>query len=423
MIDIAFVRERTTRLREVLKQKQVEADLDRLLILDHRRRELEQEIGDVNRERKATARAKNIEQGKALKVKLAALEGEMAALQPEYTTLLEALPNIPSDDTPVGLDDGQNVVLRTVGEPTTFSFPAKDHVTLAEALGLIDIERAAKVSGTRFFYLQGDLVKMEFAIVQWVLSLLTDESFLAGIIKKNNLTVSPRPFLPIVPPVIVRTESMARMARLEPREERYLLPEDDQVLVGSAEHALGSMHMDECFAESDLPKRYIGFSSAFRREAGSYGKDTRGMLRVHQFDKLEMESFTVAGEGIAEQDFFVAIQEELMQALKLPYRIVICCTGDMGGPDARHIDLETWMPGEGKYRETHSADYMTDYQARRLATRVKLAGGTEFVHMNDATALAIGRTLVAILENYQNEDGSIRVPDILQPFIGQHTIT
>ncbi|HUZ92396.1 MAG TPA: aminoacyl--tRNA ligase-related protein, partial [Candidatus Paceibacterota bacterium] len=209
----------------------------------------------------------------------------------------------------------------------------------------------------------------------------------------------------------------------EPKEERYYIPSDDAYLVGSAEHTLGPLHMDETIPEENLPLRYVGFSTAFRREAGSYGKDTKGILRVHQFDKIEIESFTLPEYAVTEQDFIVAIQENMMWELELPYQVVQICTGDMGGPDARQIDIETWIPSQGKYRETHTSDYMGDYQARRLNTKVKRKSGkTEFVHMNDATAFAIGRTLIAIMENYQTKDGKIEVPKVLQKYLGKKVI-
>ena len=201
-------------------------------------------------------------------------------------------------------------------------------------------------------------------------------------------------------------------------EERYYIPSDDVYLVGSAEHSLGPMHTNETFKESDLPVRYAGLSTAFRREAGSYGKDTKGMLRVHQFDKLELESFTFSEDGISEQDLFVAIQEHIISALKLPYRVVAISTGDMGSPDHRQIDIEIWMPGQDLYRETHTADYMTDFQSRRLNIKVKRPGGSELVHMNDATCIAIGRTLIAIMENYQTKNGTIKIPEVLQSYMG-----
>jgi seryl-tRNA synthetase len=213
------------------------------------------------------------------------------------------------------------------------------------------------------------------------------------------------------------------MARYLTPEEHYMFPNDDLMLVGSAEHTLGSMHMDQIFKESDLPLRYVGYSTAFRREAGSYGKDTNGILRQHQFDKLEMEVFSLPEHSMQEQNFLVAIQEHILRSLGLPYEVMLVCTGDMGFPDMRQIDVNTWMPGQNKYRETHSADLTGGFQARRLNTRVRRADGKiEPVHMNDATVVAIGRMLIAIMENYQREDGTISVPDILQKYIGKTVI-
>ncbi|HTX86526.1 MAG TPA: aminoacyl--tRNA ligase-related protein, partial [Candidatus Nanoarchaeia archaeon] len=209
-----------------------------------------------------------------------------------------------------------------------------------------------------------------------------------------------------------------KMDRFEPLEDRYYIKEDDVLLIGSAEHSLGPIHMNETFDENELPKRYLGYSTAFRREAGSYGKDTVGILRRHQFDKLEMEIFSTAERGQLEQDFIVAIQEYLVSALKIPYQVIKVCTGDMGKPDYRQIDIECYLPGQGKYRETHTSDYMTDYQARRLNIKYKNADGKkEFVHMNDATAFAIGRALIAIIENYQQADGNVAVPKVLQKYL------
>jgi seryl-tRNA synthetase len=223
----------------------------------------------------------------------------------------------------------------------------------------------------------------------------------------------------MLPPVIMRREVMRKMDRLEPEDQRYILPEDDQVFVGSAEHTMGSYHMDETIEEAELPIRYIGYSTAFRREAGTYGKDMRGILRVHQFDKLEMESFTTAESGADEQKLIVGIQEYLVRSLGLPYRVVHVCTGDTGKPDFDQYDIETWVPSQGTYRETHTSDYMTDYQARRLKTFYKTTTGEKkLVHMNDATAFAISRILIAILENYQNADGTVTVPEVLRPFMG-----
>jgi seryl-tRNA synthetase len=213
------------------------------------------------------------------------------------------------------------------------------------------------------------------------------------------------------------------MARLEPREERYHTEADDLYLVGSAEHTLGPIHMDEVIPAEKLPIRYAGYSTAFRREAGAASKDTRGIIRMHQFDKLELESFCLPEHSYQEQDFFVAIQEYIMKSLGLPYQVVLICTGDMGGPDHRQFDIETWMPGQNKYRETQTSDLMTSYQSRRLNTRFKKKDEKpDFVHMNDATAIAVGRTLVAIMENNQQADGSIKIPEVLQKYMGKSVI-
>ena len=263
---------------------------------------------------------------------------------------------------------------------------------------------------------------LEFALIHYGFKVLGDEKILKKIANKIKSGYNSKPFIPIITPVLIKPRIFERMARLEPTEERYYIPSDDLYLIGSAEHTLGPLHMDETLKEKDLPIRYVGFSTAFRRESGSYGKDVRGILRVHQFDKLEIESFTIPEDSILEQDFIVGIQEYLMQSLELPYQVIICSTGDQGGPDFRHLDIETWMPAQNKYRETHSADMMTDYQSRRLNTKVKRESGeSQFVHMNDATVFS-GRPLIAILENYQTKDGKIEVPKVLQEYVGKKII-
>ncbi|MFH1246326.1 MAG: serine--tRNA ligase, partial [Candidatus Liptonbacteria bacterium] len=349
-------------------------------------------------------------------------EAESNTLEKERETLWAKIPNLPSDDTPVGKDDSRNQVVREWGKSREFDFEPKDHAVLGEALGLIDSERAGEVSGTRFAYLKGGLVELQFALIQYVLKTVTDESILKPIAEKIEENYPTKPFVPVLPPVIIRPEIMQKMARLEPKEERYHLDQDDLYLVGSAEHTLGPLHMNQTLQEKDLPARYIGYSTSFRREAGSYGKDTKGILRLHQFDKLEFESFTIPEHGLKEQEFLVALQEYMVQQLGIPYRVVITTTGDQGDPDARHLDIEMWMPGQNKYRETHSADYMTDYQARRLGTRVRRANGMELVHMNDATAFAMSRTMIAIMENYQTKEGTITIPDVLRPYINKERL-
>jgi seryl-tRNA synthetase len=432
MLDIKFIRENPEIVKKAVANKKANVDINALLALDERKRHVSHELESKRAEQNASSRggpksSEELDKLRKLKESIKILEEEFVRVETELESVMFTVPNIPSDDTPIGSDENGNKVLRQWGKLPSFSaqgvfasggdFVPKEHWELGQELGILDIERAAKVSGTRFGYLKGGLAILEFALIQYGLSIMTDEGNLKKIIKKAKLDVKPKPFTPVVPPVLIKPEVMLKMARLEPKEERYYIPSDDMYLVGSAEHTLGPMHMDEVLKEEDLPVRYIGFSTAFRREAGSYGKDTKGILRVHQFDKLEMESFCLSEDSIKEQDFFVAIQENIMQGLQLPYRVVAICTGDMGGPDARQIDIETWMPGQNKYRETHTADLMTDYQARRLNTRVRRRDNkNEFVHMNDATAIAIGRVLIAIVENYQTKNGTIKVPKILQKF-------
>jgi seryl-tRNA synthetase len=419
MLDIKFIRENPEIIKDACRRKNSSVDIDVLLKLDGDRRGLQARLEVLNRERNEAAKAKDIERGKVVKAQVGEIEDQLKVIDTELEPLLLKVPNLPSDDTPTGHDDSENVVLRKVGTPRDFGFTPKDHIALGEALGIIDAEKASEVAGARFVYLKGDLVLLQNALTQYAMSILTNRGALAGIIRDAGLEgVSDAPFVPVIPPLMIKPEVFARMARLEPREERYHIPSDDMFLIGSAEHTLGPIHIDETLREADMPLRYFASTPAFRREAGSYGKDTRGILRLHQFDKIEMESFTLPEHGIAEQNFFVAIQEHFLKALGIPYQVVMCCTGDMGDPDARHIDVESWMPGQGRYRETHSADLMTDYQSRRLGTRVRRNDGTmQFVHMNDATAIAMGRLLIALLENYQEADGSVRVPDILLPWM------
>lgn len=433
MLDIHFIRENADLVKEGARKKNVDVDIDRLLSVDEERKKLLQAIegkrAEQNRASNTIALAKGEEKQKLveamqhLKAGMADLEDQFKKLDLEWTKLLLAVPNLPSPDTPEGPDESGNKVIRTWGAIPSFSFTPKAHWDLGKELDLIDTEKAGVISGARFSYLKNELVLLQFALIQLTLNVLTSPHELEKVAKEAGLEINLKPFVPIIPPVIMRADVMGRMARLHPIEERYYFEKDESVFVGSAEHTLGPLHMDEVIEEKDLPIRYIGYSTAFRREAGAAGKDTRGILRQHQFDKLEMESFVRPEDGYREQELFVAIQEYLMRALKLPHQVVAICTGDMGKPDHRQFDIETWMPGQGVYRETHTSDYMGGYQARRLNTRVRDANGAlTHVHMNDATAFAIGRTLIAIMENYQQEDGSINVPDVLVPYVGKEKI-
>lgn len=425
MLDIKYIRENKEKIKKAAKNKNINIDIDELLDLDEKRKKLLSVVDELRAERNELAKAgktgkpspEQIKKGKILKEKIAKSENQLDKIETEYKKLLYIVPNVFSDDTPIGANEENNKVIRKVGQPTKFDFEAKDHMELGNLHGIIDTEKSAKISGARFNYLFGEAVLLQFAIIQFVFETLTDQKIIKKLAKKVDNPFD-KPFIPVIPPVIAKSEIMKKMDRFDPIEDRYYLKEDDSLLIGSAEHTLGPIHINETIDEKDLPIRYIGYSTAFRREAGTYGKDTAGIMRRHQFDKAEMETFIQGEYGPKEQDLIVAIQEYLVQQLEIPYQLVLKCTGDMGKPDFRAIDIECWMPGQNKYRETHTSDYMTDYQSRRLNIKYKnKEGKTELVHMNDATAFAVGRILIAILENYQEKDGSIIVPEVLKKYI------
>lgn len=428
MLDIRFVREHPELVQENARKKGYDVDIAKVLELDATKRTLLQSVDELRERRNANASRlkggkpdqETIDEGRVIKAELSEKEAALSETDTEFTSLLKKVPNIAATDVPVGASEDENIVAKTVGDPTTFEFEPRNHADIANQRGWLDKERAAKVAGSRFAYIKGDLVRLQFAIVQFVINTLGDQAVLSDIAAKAHLDVSLKPFTPVLPPLMIRTELYDAMDRLEPRDDRYKLEDDDLWLQGSAEHVLGSMHAGEIFEETDLPVRYLGYATSFRREAGTYGKDMEGILRMHQFDKLEMESFTTGENGMNEHLLFVAIQEHLLTQLELPYRVIQKCTADIGKPNARGIDMEAWLPGQQQYRETHTADYMTDYQSRRLNTRVRReSGDLELVHTNDATAFALGRAMIAIIENGQNADGTIRVPVALRPYLGQ----
>ena len=428
MLDIRFIRENADAVQQNARHKNYSVDIAQLLKLDDERRELSQNADELRERRNTNAASMKggkpeqaaIDEGKAIKVELADIEEKLGALEASVLSIQKTVPNMAWEDVPVGESEDDNVVAKEEGAPTVFAFEPRNHWQIAEQRDWIDKERAAKVAGSRFAYIKGDLVKLQFAIIQFVMNALTDEQILAQVAKDAGLEgISTKPFTPILPPLMIRTELYDAMDRLEPRDDRYKLEDDDLWLQGSAEHVMGSMHAGEVLSETQLPLRYLGYATSFRREAGTYGKDMEGILRMHQFDKLEMESFTTGEDGLKEHLLFVAIQEYLLKSLGLPFKVIQKCTADIGKPNARGIDMDTWLPGQDQYRETHTADYMTDYQTRRLQTRVRREeGGIEFAHTNDATAFALGRIMIAIIENYQNEDGTVTVPEALRPYLG-----
>ena len=426
MLDIRFIRENADAVQRASEQKGYRVSISDLLELDDSRRDLQKRVDELRQRRNEVAsRMKGgkpeqdlVDRGKAIKAELGQLESQLDMVNGRYMALLKQVPNMPHADVPVGLSEDENVEVKVVGNIPKFDFAPKNHYEIAEAKGWLDKERAAKVAGARFAYIMGDLVLLQQAIIQFVMNSLTSEATMKEIITGAGLEVDPRPFTPVLPPLMIRTEPYDQMDRLQPSDDRYKIEGEDLWLQGSAEHVLGSMHAGEIFDAKQLPLRYLGFATSFRKEAGTYGKDMEGLIRMHQFDKLEMESFTEAKDSYSEHLLFIAIQEWLLTQLKLPYHVLMKCTADIGKPNARGVDMEVWLPGQGKYRETHTADYMTDYQARRLQTRVRNSDGVSLVHTNDATAFALGRCMVAIIENYQTAEGNVVVPEVLRPYLG-----
>ncbi len=427
MLDIQFIRDNPELVEEKSRQKGYPVDVRQLLELDTQRRtrltqveELRARRNALNNEMKGGRPSpEQLEAGRQLKEEIGNLENELKPMEEQFDELLRQAPNIPTDDVPVGETEDENVVAKKVGEPIAYDFRPKNHWEILEPRDMLDKERAAKIAGSRFGYLKGDLVLLQLAIEQFVMQTLTDERVILKLIEDNGLLLSSKPFAPVLPPAMLRTEPYKASSRLNGAEVTYKLEGDDLWLNASAEHTLCTMYWNEILPEDMFPIRYIGRLTSFRREAGTYGKDTEGMIRWHQFDKLEMEVFSTPETGLHEHLLLVAIQEYLVARLGLPYQVLQKCTADIGKPNARGIDVECWFPGQGKYRETHTADYMTDYQARDLKTRLRRADGSvELVHTNDATAFATNRIMAAIVENFQTADGHVIIPEVLRQFIG-----
>jgi len=426
MLDIRFIRDNPDLVQKKAAQKGYRVNIQKLLALDDSRRKLVAEAEKIRAERnEASSFVKGeqpsetkVQKGKELREKLTQLEAQLKPVDEQFLKLLKSVPNMPADDVPVGDSEAENVVTKEWGQKPKFDFEPKNHWEIAENRGLINKERAAKVAASRFAYIMGDLVKLQFALIQFSLDILSDEKVIKKIIQEAGLKkVSTKPFVPVLPPAVAKTEVYEATGRLNKEEQTYKLEGDDLWLNASAEHTLAPMFMNEVLDEKDLPLRFVGYTTAFRREAGTYGKDTEGIFRVHQFDKLEMESFTLPKDGMNEHLFMVAVQEYLLQQLELPYHVLNKCTADIGFPNARGVDLEVWLPGQGKYRESHTADFISDFQAEGTKTRIKTKDGIVFAHNNDATAFAMGRTLIAIIENYQTAEGKIKVPKALQPYM------
>jgi len=415
VLDVRAIREDPGRFRRGLARRHLADAVDAILELDERRRALTIRVEELRAEQNRTSKAIGAAQGeekRRLIAAVAAVSAELKEIEPrleqvgaELADLLARTPNVPHESAPDGFTDEDAVEVRRRGEPPTFDFEPKDHALLGERLGMLDGERAARASGSRFVYLLGDIVQVQFALVRHALDLLTT-----------------RGFVPMIPPVLVREEAMFGSGFLPTDEVNiYVTTPDELYLIGTSEVSLAAFHATEILDEQDLPIRYAGYSTCFRREAGTYGKDMGGMFRVHQFDKVEMFSFVRPEDSWDEHEFMVGIEEEIVGTLDLPYRIVNVAAGDLGGAAAKKYDLEVWLPGQGRYRELTSCSNYTDYGARRGQTRVRRTSGeVEVLHTLNGTATAIGRTLIAILENYQRADGTVGLPTALYAYLPGH---
>ncbi len=411
MIDIRRLRTEPGYRAGIERKRVAEGLIDEVLAADEARRaalgegeELRARQNAASKEigRAAPAeRPAKIAAAAALKDELAAREPMLAEAEARFTELVVRVPNPAHESVPDGGEDDYEV-LRTVGDTPAAPAGGLDHAELGERLGFVDTERAARMSGSRFAYLMGEAVLLEMALVRWVMGKLVDEGF-----------------TPVVPPVLVR-ESMIEAAGFFPtdRSQVYEVDGGELFLVGTSEVPLAGIHLGETLDEASLPKRYAGFSSCFRREAGTYGKDTRGIFRVHQFDKVEMFSYSHPDTSWSEHEAMLAIEESIVGGLGFPYRVIAVAAGDLGNPAAKKYDIEVWLPSEGRYRELTSCSNYPDYSARRLGARMKGEGGTTLLHTLNGTACAVGRTLLNIFEHYQDEGGALAVPDVLQPFAG-----
>ena len=412
MIDIAILREQPDLLRTAIARRGMELDVDGMVSLDETIRKVRRSAEEIRAEQRTIGKDIANLEGDAKQTAIAraaelsdqykALSAEADAAEEEFNALWIQVPNVAHESVPDGATDEDNVEIKRWGEPRVVDFEVKDHQDLGEALGIIDVERGARVSGSRFAYLKGQAVFLELALVRWAMDTLAGKGFTPG-----------------VPPVLVREPALFGTGFFpEAREQVYAIEADDLFLVGTAEVPLAALHADEILDPEDLPARYAGFSTCFRREAGTYGKDTRGIFRVHQFDKVEMFSFVHPDQSWDEHEMLFSIEEEIVQALGLPYRVVNVAAGDLGAPAAKKYDIEAWIPSQEAYREITSCSNTTDFQARRLKVRYRSDSGNEIAHTLNGTAVAVGRTILAIMENFQEADGSVTIPEVLRPYTG-----
>ncbi len=412
MIDLKVLRSDPEAIRDSLRKRGSPFDLDALVQMEARHRELLAAVealrarqNEVSRRvRSATGddRTAAIEEAKVVAEQVREAERTLQEVRAELDARLASVPNLLHPDVPEGIDDSANVVVRQVGEPRTTNFDALDHLAIGENLGIIDVERAAKVSGTRFGILRGAGALLELALVRFALDRLGADGF-----------------TPVVPPVLVRREAMFGTGFFPSEESQaYAIEQDELWLTGTSEVPLAAMHAGEVLGAAELPLRYAGFSTCFRREAGTYGRDTRGIIRVHQFDKVEMFVYCTPDTSDQGHLALLAREEATFRDLEIPYRVVEVCAGELGAPYSRKFDVEAWLPGAQRWLEVTSCSNALDYQARRLNIRFRADSGGVFVHTLNGTAVAVGRAIVALLENHQQADGSVRVPQALQPYTG-----
>jgi seryl-tRNA synthetase len=414
MLDLKLLRSEPERVKAALARRGAGGEVDELLALDGRRRELLPQVEDAQAERNAASRRigeikreggdaeAEIEAVGRLRETIDAGKEELEAIEGALRELTLALPNIPDDDAPDGMAEDDAVVIRQMGEVPSFDFEPRDHLEIGTALALIDMEAGARLSGSRFAYLKGDLVLLELALVRFAIDIVRAEGH-----------------EPVVPPVLVRAEALEGTGYFpEARDQIYEIEKDDLFLTGTSEVALASLHADQILEADQLPLRYCAFSTCFRREAGAAGRDTRGIFRVHQFDKVEMFSFVAPSESQAEHERLLSIEEKILGELEIPYRVVNIAVGDLGAPAAKKYDCEAWIPSQGRYREVTSCSNTTDYQARRLSCRYRPGDGEspEAVHTLNGTATAVGRTIIALIENRQEADGSFSLPNSLHRY-------
>lgn len=415
MIDIKLLRSNPDSIEKASLAKGVTINAAHILGIDDRYRELSQELQGLQEERNASTKdihgapsPEQITKGREIKERIEKVEAAVKALKEELDIELAKIPNPAKSDVKVGKDDTENEVIRTVGAPTDFAFTPKDHLELGAYLGIIDTEKAAEVSGARFSYLKGDAVLLEFALKELAFETLIKEGF-----------------VPVIPPVLIKQEVMDALGytAMGEAENIFTLDKDGLYLVGTSEQSIVPLHMNEVLEKGDLPRRYVGYSTCFRREAGSYGKDTKGIFRVHQFNKVEMVSFVAEGEDDKEHEYMLGLEEKFFQMLDIPYQVVAICTGDLGFNAARKYDIEAWIPSQKKYREVTSTSTVTDFQSRRLNMRYNDEGVRKYLSVLNGTAFSMNRPIVAILENYQQEDGSVVIPEVLRKYLGKDIIS